>query len=667
MKTIWKGAISFGLVTIPVKVYTATEEKTLKFNQLHAPDGGRIRYKRVCSIDGEEVSYGEIVKGYEYEKDHYVTLTDEELDALPVKTARAIEIERFVDSEQIDPIYFQRSYYLVPDGTGVKAYHLLREAMSDDGRVALAQPAFSDKEHLATVRLRENVLVLETMFWLDEIRAARFDELDEEVELRPQEIKMARSLIDSLSDDFEPKDFQDEYRSALEDLISKKVQGEEVTYAEPAEPSKVVDLMDALRASVEAAQASKPPGALRIERPAFRTFRGVASLASVGIAVVEIAAAGIVPVARTPVAVGRTAGGRLSVVSVVGADAVADRPLSGRLGLLERLFRQLAELLAAALPDAELGPQRQVGQPADRDRQPEVQDPVGDHPEQGDVPGRPEADQRRGQHELDDAQARRRDRQHRQHVGEPVGDQQVVQPDPVPERADEHPQRGGVEQPVGGGPARRAADQGAVGDQGAQAVGEPPDDGDHPVRVEQRQPRGGGAEDLDRSLLATHQQHDHGREGGDEQGAEHPSGAVQRVVAVQRDRRHQGDPEQHVEHHRRADALGGQRERGVGARQPRRGEQPVPQCAARGRAARHHVAHGQGRELRAQQHVEPWLGLAAGQHRPGQQCVGDDRERLQRHCQQQPAQVHLAEAVERPVDAGDLRDQEVDHHEGAGQ
>ncbi len=189
MKTIWKGAISFGLVTIPVKVYTATEEKTLKFNQLHAPDGGRIRYKRVCSIDGEEVSYGEIVKGYEYEKDHYVTLTDEELDALPVKTARAIEIERFVDSEQIDPIYFQRSYYLVPDGTGVKAYHLLREG-----------------------------------------------------------------------DDFEPKDFQDEYRSALEDLISKKVQGEEVTYAEPAEPSKVVDLMDALRASVEAAQASKPAG-----------------------------------------------------------------------------------------------------------------------------------------------------------------------------------------------------------------------------------------------------------------------------------------------------------------------------------------------------------------------------------------------------------------------
>jgi DNA end-binding protein Ku len=258
MKTIWKGAISFGLVTIPVKVYGATEEKTLRFNQVHETDGGRIKYKRVCSVDGEEVPYGEIVKGYEYEKDHYVTLTDEELDALPVPTARAIEIERFVDSEQIDPIYFQRSYYLVPDGTGAKAYHLLREAMSDDDKVALAKVAFRDKEHLATVRLRENVLMLETMFWPDEIREASFDELDEDVELRPQELKMARSLIDSLTDDFEPKDLHDEYRAALEDLISKKVQGEEITYAEPAEPSKVVDLMDALRASVEAAQASRP-------------------------------------------------------------------------------------------------------------------------------------------------------------------------------------------------------------------------------------------------------------------------------------------------------------------------------------------------------------------------------------------------------------------------
>jgi DNA end-binding protein Ku len=273
MKTIWKGAISFGLVTIPVKVYGATEEKSLHFNQLHVADGGRIRYKRVCAICGEEVSYQDIVKGYEYEKDHYVTLTDEELEALPLPTAHAIEIERFVESEQIDPIYFQRSYYLVPDGTGLKAYHLLREAIGDDGKVALAKVAFREKEHLATVRLRDNVLVLETMYWPDEIRTPRFDELDEEVELRPQEVRMARSLIDSLTDDFQPDDFHDAYRAALEDLIAKKVQGEEITYVEEAEPSKVVDLMEALRASVEAAKSSKPAGGrdASTSRPKSRT------------------------------------------------------------------------------------------------------------------------------------------------------------------------------------------------------------------------------------------------------------------------------------------------------------------------------------------------------------------------------------------------------------
>jgi DNA end-binding protein Ku len=255
VKTIWKGAISFGLVTIPVRVYGATEAKSLRFHQLHEPDGGRIRYKRVCSVDGEEVEYSEIVKGYEYEKDHYVTLTDEELDSLPVTTAKAIEIERFVEAEEIDPIYFQKAYYLVPEGTGVKAYHLLREAMADDGKVALAKVAFRDKEHLATLRLRDNVFVLETMYWPDEIRTPKFDVLDESVELRAQEIRMARSLIDSLTDAFEPQEFTDEYRAALEELVQKKIQGEEITYTEDAEPSKVVDLMEALKASVEAAKS----------------------------------------------------------------------------------------------------------------------------------------------------------------------------------------------------------------------------------------------------------------------------------------------------------------------------------------------------------------------------------------------------------------------------
>jgi DNA end-binding protein Ku len=267
MKTIWKGAISFGLVTIPVRVYGATEEKSLRFHQLHQPDGGRVRYKRVCSIDGEEVDWSEIVKGYEYEKDHYVTLTDEELNALPVTTAKAIEIERFVDADQIDPIFFQKSYYLVPEPTGLKAYQLLREAMVDDDKVAVAKVAFREKEHLATLRLRDNVFVLETMYWPDEIRTADFDVLDEEVQVRPQEVRMARSLIESLSSDFQPEEFRDTYREALEELVAKKVQGEEITYSEEAEPSKVVDLMEALRASVEAAKAEKPKPAAR-KKPA---------------------------------------------------------------------------------------------------------------------------------------------------------------------------------------------------------------------------------------------------------------------------------------------------------------------------------------------------------------------------------------------------------------
>ncbi len=260
-RTMWKGAISFGLVTIPVRMYGATEEKGIKFNQLHAPDGGRIKYKRTCSVDGEEVTWDEIVKGYEYEKGQYVTISDEELESLPVSSSRAIDIERFVAVDEIDPIYFQRSYYLVPESSGVKAYHLLREAMADSDKVAVAKVAFREKEHLATLRLRDNVFVLETMYWPDEIRAPEFEELEGDIEVRPQEIKMARSLIDSLTDDFEPGEFRDEYRVALEDLISKKVQGQEITYSEAPEPSKVVDLMEALRASVEAAKTVKGDGA----------------------------------------------------------------------------------------------------------------------------------------------------------------------------------------------------------------------------------------------------------------------------------------------------------------------------------------------------------------------------------------------------------------------
>jgi len=257
-RAMWKGAISFGLVTIPVAVYPATEEKSLRFHQLHAKDGGRIRYRRVCSVCEQEVPHEEIVKGYEYEKDRYVTLTDEELEAVPVESSRTIDIERFVDLEEIDPIYFKKSYYLVPEEVGAKAYVLLREAMSRDGKVGIAKVSFRDKEHLATLRFRGKAFVLETMFWPDEIREA--EGVDVEATVRPQEVEMARQLIESLSGPFEPTAYRDEYRDKLLEIVERKIAGEEITVPAAEEaPERVVDLMEALRRSVEAAkQRTKP-------------------------------------------------------------------------------------------------------------------------------------------------------------------------------------------------------------------------------------------------------------------------------------------------------------------------------------------------------------------------------------------------------------------------
>ena len=249
-KTIWKGAISFGLVTIPVRVYTATDEKSLRFNQLHAKDQGRIKMKRTCSVCGEEVPYDEIVKGYEYEKDHYVVLTDEEVErGLP--SARAIDILKFVPADEIDAIYWKSPYYLVPEQTGAKAYALLRKALGDEGYVALAKVAFRDKEHLATLRLRDNVFVLETMYWPDEIRPADFEELEVEADVRPQELKMAQSLIANMTDHFDPDEFHDEYRERLEQVVEAKIEGKEVAVVEETGTATVVDLMEALKASVE--------------------------------------------------------------------------------------------------------------------------------------------------------------------------------------------------------------------------------------------------------------------------------------------------------------------------------------------------------------------------------------------------------------------------------
>jgi DNA end-binding protein Ku len=253
-RAMWKGAISFGLVTIPVSVYPATEEKTLRFNQLHDEDGGRIRMKRTCSVDGEEVGYEHIVKGYEYEKDRYVILTDDDFEAIPVESSRAIDIQQFVDLEEIDPMQYKKSYYLVPEETGAKAYALLREALNRSGKVGVAKVSFRDKEHLAALRFRDEAFVLETMYWPDEIREADFGGVDVSAKVRPNELEMAQTLIENLTADWNPTEFKDEYREALLRIVEAKINGEEIEIVEAEPTAKVVDLMDALKASVAAAK-----------------------------------------------------------------------------------------------------------------------------------------------------------------------------------------------------------------------------------------------------------------------------------------------------------------------------------------------------------------------------------------------------------------------------
>lgn len=259
-KTIWKGAISFGLVTIPIRMYTATEEKSFKFNQLHAKDGGRIKLKRTCSVCGEEVTWDELTKGYEYEKDHYVVLSEEEIER-GVQSSRTIDILKFVPADEIDAIYWKNPYYIVPEQTGAKAYALLRKALADENYVAVAKVAFRDKEHLATLRLRGDTFVLETMYWPDEIRPAEFDEVRIDDEVRPQELKMARSLIENMTDHFDPDEFHDTYRERLEEVVQAKIEGKEIAVVEETGTATVVDLMEALKASVE--QTSGKP-----EKPA---------------------------------------------------------------------------------------------------------------------------------------------------------------------------------------------------------------------------------------------------------------------------------------------------------------------------------------------------------------------------------------------------------------
>nr|AEE65512.1 Ku protein [uncultured bacterium BAC AB649/1850] len=259
MRAIWKGAVSFGLVSIAVKLYSATEEKDIRFHQVHRTDGGRIKYQRTCSVDGEVVSYDDIAKGYDIGGGEMVILTDEDFSDLPLTTSRAIDVLQFVPADEIDPIMFAKAYYLEPEGQAAKPYVLLRDALADADRVAIVKIAIRQREQLATLRVRDDVLVLNTMLWPDEVRGVDFGFLDEEIETRPAELAMASSLIDSMAGSFKPDEFTDNYRAALQEVIDAKVEGREIVSPEEPEeaPAAAVDLMAALKASVERAKKAR--------------------------------------------------------------------------------------------------------------------------------------------------------------------------------------------------------------------------------------------------------------------------------------------------------------------------------------------------------------------------------------------------------------------------
>jgi DNA end-binding protein Ku len=261
VRAIWKGAVSFGLVNVPVRLFAATQEHDIRFHQVHRADGGRIRMKRTCSVCGEEVSYDQLAKGYEAEDGRLVILTDEDFEQLPLVTGHEIDVVEFVPSEQVDPMMFGRSYYLEPDARALKPYALLREALNDTERMAVVKVALRQRESLAVLRVRDKVIVLQTLLWPDEIRNADFDVLDTDVELRPQELRMAASLVESMAADFEPEQFTDDYQKALGDLVEAKLAGAEPAPAAAEDVSgggrDVVDLLSALQASVDRAKTAR--------------------------------------------------------------------------------------------------------------------------------------------------------------------------------------------------------------------------------------------------------------------------------------------------------------------------------------------------------------------------------------------------------------------------
>jgi DNA end-binding protein Ku len=255
-QSIWKGAISFGLVSIPVRLFSATEEKDISFRQVHRDDGGRIRYKRTCSVDGEEVPYADIAKGYELPDGEIIVLDDEDFANLPLSSSRSVEVLSFVPAEQIDAVQMGKPYYCDPTGGDIKPYVLLRDSLQKADRVAVVKVALRQRERLAMLRPREGVLVLQILLWPDEIREPKLGFDDQDVTVRAQELAMAESYINALSGDFDPGEFSDDYRQALEKVIEAKAAGHELAAPEeaPRSTGQVVDLMDALRRSVAEAK-----------------------------------------------------------------------------------------------------------------------------------------------------------------------------------------------------------------------------------------------------------------------------------------------------------------------------------------------------------------------------------------------------------------------------
>ena len=259
-RSIWSGSISFGLVNVPVKLTTAVSAKDVRFNQLHKTDNVRIQQKRICPADGQEVGYDDIVKGYELSPGHYVVVDPDEIAALAPAATHTVDIEEFVDLDEIDPIFFEHAYYLVPDKRAEKAYALLVEAMRRSNRVAIARMVLRTKQYLCAIRPLEGALVISTLYYSDEVTpVSALDGLPgSDIELADKEVAMAEQLIASLTAKFDPSKFKDEYREQLLDIINRKAEGEElVAQPESAEPTRVVDLMAALEASIAAAKQTR--------------------------------------------------------------------------------------------------------------------------------------------------------------------------------------------------------------------------------------------------------------------------------------------------------------------------------------------------------------------------------------------------------------------------